>query len=197
MIERDEELASLQNTYRGIREAGSFLVIEGEAGIGKTRLAEEFLTRLRASGTVVIAAQCYPGQASMAYAPLVEGLRRALVESARADWSQVLPPLWLNESARLLPELSPKGVDPTLDVSLDSPGAQIRFYEGLTQVLLAICGNDPPGVLFLDDLQWADEATIDFLTLPGAQVARASHLDPGYLDRGRSPLRAPVTPSLC
>ncbi len=31
-------------------------------------------------------------------------------------------------------------------------------------MLLAICGNDPPGVLFLDDLQWADEATIDFLT---------------------------------
>ncbi len=50
MVERDEELAALQNTYRGIREAGSFLVIEGEAGIGKTRLAEEFLTRLRALG---------------------------------------------------------------------------------------------------------------------------------------------------
>jgi predicted ATPase/DNA-binding SARP family transcriptional activator len=164
MIARDEELASLHNVYRGIRENGYFLAIEGEAGIGKTRLAEELLARLRSSGTVVIAAQCYPGQAGMAYAPLVEGMRRALVESVRADWSQFVPPLWLNEAARLLPELSPKGVELALDTSLDSPGAHIRFYEGLTQVLLAYCGNDPPGVFFLDDLQWADEATLDFLT---------------------------------
>ena len=164
LVGRERELAVLENAYYGIKQNGYFLVIEGEAGIGKTRLAEEFLSHLRSTGAVAIGAHCYPGQADLAYAPLVESLRRTLLDPARKDWAQSVPPLWLHEASRLLPELNPKEMGAYQGASLESPGAQIRFFEGLTQLLLALCGSHPPGVFFLDDAQWADEATLDFLT---------------------------------
>src|SRR5256885_7203783 len=48
---------------------------------------------------------------------------------------------------------------------LDSPGAQSRFFEGVRQVLLSICNPDGkyPGVIFFDDLHWADGASLDLL----------------------------------
>jgi predicted ATPase len=49
-------------------------VLEGEAGIGKTRLAEEFLGHARSCGAGVVAARCYAGQANLAYGPFFEGL---------------------------------------------------------------------------------------------------------------------------
>jgi predicted ATPase len=46
----------------------------------------------------------------------------------------------------------------------ESPGAQARFFEGVCQLLQALCGQSPPGVVFFDDIQWADEASLDLLT---------------------------------
>src|SRR6185503_3702866 len=46
---------------------------------------------------------------------------------------------------------------------LDGPGAQAHFFESLRQVVLRLCDGDRPGVLFADDLQWADVASLDLL----------------------------------
>jgi DNA-binding SARP family transcriptional activator len=164
LVGREAEMHALQQVYARVVDDGHFLVVEGETGIGKTRLVEDMLTNLRSRGVVTIAGRCYSGQANLAYAPVVEGLRSAIQENRRPGWEQTLPALWLNEAARLLPELRRLGVGPGLEVPLDSLGAQFRFYEGLSQLLLALCGESPPGVVFIDDLQWADEATLDFLT---------------------------------
>jgi predicted ATPase len=79
-------------------------------------------------------------------------------------WHQALPGYWLAEAARLLPELSRLRPDIPSPPPADSPGAQARFYEGLSQVILALCGAQPAGVLFIDDLHFADEASLDLLT---------------------------------
>jgi predicted ATPase len=139
-------------------------VLEGEAGIGKTRLAEEFAAHAMAAGATTIGGRCYDGESGLAYQPLVEGLRAALTGQADSTWLKGVPTPWLAEASRLLPELLDlrPGLEPA--PPLDSPGAQSRFLAGLSQVVLAALRAPVPGVLVLDDLHWADEASLDVLT---------------------------------
>jgi len=170
LVGRREELAALESRYAGMGAGGYFMVIEGEAGIGKTRLAEEFLRRRIASGAAALTASCYSGEAYLAYAPFIEALQSAFKIASRPNWRASLEEGSLVEAGRLLPGLA-HSISPTAALPA-SPGAQMRFYEGVGQVLRAACGESPPGILFLDDLQWADEASLDLLTY----LVRRRHL---------------------
>ena len=170
LVGRWEELSALESRYTGMQASGYLMVIEGEAGVGKTRLAEEFLRRRIASGAVPITASCYSGEAYLAYAPFIQALQTAFKRADRSDWRVSLEQGALVEAGRLLPELA-QDLSPAAPLS-DAPGAQMRFYEGVSQVLRAACGESPPGILFIDDLQWADEASLDLLTY----LVRRRHL---------------------
>ena len=110
---------------------GRLLTIEGEAGIGKTRLAEDFLQNLASQGAVILSARCYEGENNLAYASLIQILRAGLRQpQAAANLSEVSP-YALAEAGRLLPELL-EGQEAGLPTgSLEAPGAQNRFYEGI------------------------------------------------------------------
>lgn len=164
LVGRGVEWEALLGAYDAIHGDGRLVVLEGEAGIGKTRLAEEFAAHARRQGASVITSRCYDGEASLAYAPLVAALRAALVDEERARRLGELPAQWISEAARLVPDL--ERVRPGLPFAppLDGPGAQAHFFEGLRQVLLAACQGTKPGILFFDDIQWADGASLDVLT---------------------------------
>ncbi len=147
----------LISSYERIGTDGHLVVLEGEAGIGKTRLADELLAHARASRGATVVARCNEGESGLAFGLVAELLRAAL---ARDGWLETVPAHWAAEGGRLLPELS--GSAPV--APLDSPGAQSRFVEGLSQVLLAACTGSSPGVLFVDDVHWADESSLDVLT---------------------------------
>ncbi len=164
LIGRASEWKTLVSAYDASRANGQVIIIEGEAGIGKTRLAEEFLADLRRTGTTTISARCYEGETQLAYGPIVAALRAALAQPALAARLSAIPPLWLSEAARLLPELATTRPGLPLAPPLDSPGAQSRFFEGIRQVLLALCGEARPGVVFVDNAHWADNASLDLLT---------------------------------
>jgi DNA-binding SARP family transcriptional activator len=164
---RAAELALLTDAYDGATAEGRLAVLDGEAGIGKTRLAEEFLAIARQRGACVIEARCYAGETYLAYGPILAALRGALAQPGALARLKALADSWLVEAARLVPELARlrPGLPPP--PPLDSPGAQSRFFEGICQALCALCGGSGAsarGVLFVDDTHWADSASLDVLT---------------------------------
>jgi DNA-binding SARP family transcriptional activator/tetratricopeptide (TPR) repeat protein len=160
LVGREREWRALLDAYGAVAANGRLVVIEGEAGIGKTRLAGELVGHARALGASVVSGRCYEEEAGVAYGPFIEGLRAVL---AGGSPLAAVPEHWLAEARRLLPELAefhPGLPDPG---PLDGPAAGRQFFEGVSQVLLAACGGPVPGLLVLDDLHWADEASLDVL----------------------------------
>ena len=145
--------------YQSVSQEGRLCVLEGENGIGKTRLAQEFLAYTQANGAICLSARCYQGESDLAYGALIESLRAALKDEGTARLGGVAPH-WLAEAARLLPEFDSLFPELPQFSSMDDPGAQSRFFEGLVQVILALCAGEMPGVLFFDDLHWADRPSL-------------------------------------
>ncbi len=183
LVGRSQETVALLRAYEKAASGGYFLALEGEAGIGKTRLAEEFLGYARSRGAIAVAGRSYEGEADLVYGPFIEALRSALNLSQSAARLAEVPAHWLAEAARLLPELADLAPRRQATPPLEGPGAQGRFLEGLTRTLLGLVaridhpgyeerrssnsGEDasgPPGVLFLDDLHLADAATLNLLS---------------------------------
>ena len=163
LVGREKTLRQMQQLYQFATADGKLIALEGEAGIGKTRLAEAFIDQARSGGARIIQARCYSGETGLAYAPFIVGLSAALALPGSAERLKTLAPGTLAEAGRLLPELR-ELAGPSAPVSLTPrDGAQTRFYEALRQVLNVLLRGDVPGVLFLDDLQWADAATLDLL----------------------------------
>ncbi len=139
------------------------VLVIGEAGIGKTRLASEFVAWSRAQGAEVLRGHAFEMGGRLPYQPLVEALRERLeAENAPED---LLEDVWLAELARLLPELRVRYPDlpaPTED-ELTAKG---RLFEAVARLLDALCQRAPL-LLLVDDLQWADEASLDLVRYLG------------------------------
>jgi predicted ATPase len=163
LVGRSHELEQLSRIYEGVQQNGAIAVLKGEAGIGKTRLAREFINQLQRQGTAVLSAQCYAGESNLTFTPLIDLLRQGIDISGDRMWWQGLNPHLLSEVSLLLPELSEIIQDlPTSQLN-DGPGAQIRFYEGVCQTFEVLVDGPSPGALFIDNLEWADDSTLDLL----------------------------------
>ncbi len=167
---RDRELAALTAAHAAAAGGGQLVVIEGEAGIGKTRLFDELARRARAAGAVVLAARCHGDEAGLPYGPVVELLRDAL-QHGGDGWSDAVASQRLVDAALLLPELAGLRSDMAAPLPLDGPGARIRLLEAVAAVLTAACDGPAPGIVFLDDVHGADEATIDAIAYLGRRLA--------------------------
>jgi DNA-binding SARP family transcriptional activator len=157
LVGRQVEWKQLQDTWRATVDGEPRLVLlRGEAGIGKTRLAEEMLTWARRQGITVAASRAYAAERALAYAPVIDWLRTN-------DLQEVLSRLedaWLVEVARLLPELLVK------HPHLPSPGPLVdgwqrqRMFEALARAFTA---HNQPLILLVDDLHWSDDETLAWL----------------------------------
>jgi predicted ATPase/DNA-binding SARP family transcriptional activator len=164
LVGREHEWQAIIDAYQSAHTDGYLCLIEGETGIGKTRLTLEFLNHIRQTGAPIFQARCYEGETDLAYGPIIAGFSALLKQQETAERLTHLPEHWLGEASRLIPEISTISGVPPPSTSLEGPGARVRFFEGLRQVLITLLTNTLPGVLFLDDLHWADAATADFLT---------------------------------
>jgi len=158
LVGRKAEWARLLTAWRAAAAGQPQLaLIAGEAGIGKTRLAEELCAWVARQGADVAVAHCYPGSGAVAYAPVVEWLRDAAFRSRLT----VLDDVWLVEVARILPALladRPHLVSPS---PLTEAWQRTQLFEALARAVLGEAHT--PLLLFLDDLQWCDQETLDWL----------------------------------
>jgi DNA-binding SARP family transcriptional activator len=135
------------------------VALRGEAGIGKTRLAHVFLAWGVSQGANVLQGRAFESGSHMSYQPLIEALRPLLKrEDAPAD---MLEETWLAPLSHLLLEL--RELYPELPAAyLEVDGGRTQLFESLVHLTLALASQSPL-VLFVDDLQWADSATLDWL----------------------------------
>jgi DNA-binding SARP family transcriptional activator len=170
LIGRAEALATLVDAHAAAQPDGGLAVIEGEAGIGKTRLANELVSLARSGGAVVLTARCHDDEAGLPYGPIVELLREAMRSAELAGWPDGLSAQRLADASLLLPELADLRQDVPDPLPLDGPGAQVRLLEGVADVIGTACQGLEPGVVFLDDVHAADEATIDTISYLGRRL---------------------------
>ena len=167
LVGRDADLEALTAAHSDAAEQGRLGIVEGEAGIGKTRVAAEAITRITERGGVVLATTCHYDEAGLPYGAVVELLRQAL---EHPGWDGEVAPARLADASLLLPELAGLRSDLPSPLALEGPGARARLLEGVTAVLGAASAGPAAGVVFVDDVQWADEATIDVLAYLGRRL---------------------------
>lgn len=175
LVGRTDELESLLSV---LSEAPAVAVVEGEAGVGKTRLVTELATRPELAGRRFLTGACRRIREPFPLGPLVEALRGCDKELERVTVSPVAGAL-----RPLLPELS--AVLPPQPPPLhDRASERYRMFRGLAEVLGAL-GRV---ALVLEDLHWADEQTLEFIGYllaeppPGLSVVltfRGQEVDPG------------------
>ncbi|HVP04022.1 MAG TPA: AAA family ATPase, partial [Solirubrobacteraceae bacterium] len=152
LVGRGEELAAFDAALEHARGGDPVTVLlGGEAGIGKTRLVDEFSGRAFAQGARLLSGACVDlADAALPYGAVVDALRAVPVEAY-----EPLAPAVRRELAALVPEAAPD------DLPYD--GAQGGLFGALLRLLEQL-GREEPLVLVLEDLHWADPSTRDLVS---------------------------------
>lgn len=157
LIGRERELQTLAECWRdAVRGVVGFAVVSGEAGVGKSRLLEEFSATVQRGGGVAAYARCFAAKGRLPLAPVSEWLRSPALRSGRDRLDEV----WAREVDRLVPSQG-AGQAARPGPMADS-WQRHQFFEGLARAVLAV---ERPTLLVLDDLQWCDEDTLAWLQL--------------------------------
>jgi DNA-binding SARP family transcriptional activator/tetratricopeptide (TPR) repeat protein len=160
---RDEELGLLREEFaRACSGQVRVVLLGGEPGIGKTRLAEEITADATAQGLPVAWGRCYEGRGAPAHWPWIQVMNSVLarvdddtmrrsVATGAAELAQIVP-----EIKELVP-----GLDPPSPV--DPATAQFRLFQAYLGFLRRTAATQPLLVV-LDDLHWGDAPSLELLT---------------------------------
>ena len=159
LIGREAERAQLLQIMQEARfGCGSLILLQGDAGVGKTRLAEEALVMARRLGCQTLVGRCHEQQgtpALIAYTEVLEEASRLMPAPAFRQAIIASAP----ELARLMPELHRLFPDMAPPLQLP-PELRQRYLFTSVREFLTRCSRFMPLVIFIDDLQWADESTL-------------------------------------
>jgi predicted ATPase len=168
LVGRDDDVATLTAAFdASAAGAPRFVIIRGEAGIGKSRLVLEATNAARSDGTLVLVGECLDiGVAGLPYLPIAETLRGLARVLTPETLAAVLGP-GRRDLAALVPELATDAVDPGADQppppQLASGLGQARLFERVLGLVGAL-SERAPTVLVIEDVHWIDRATRDLLT---------------------------------
>ena len=170
LIGRDAERAQLVESLHQARSGrGSLILLLGDAGVGKTRLAEEALTVARQLGCQTLVGRCYEQEGTPALIPYIEVLEEASRLMPAAVFRRAIGAS-APELATLMPELHRLFPDMAAPLELP-PQLRQRFLFTNVREFLARSGRFMPLAIFIDDLQWADESTLQLTQQLAQQLA--------------------------
>jgi tetratricopeptide (TPR) repeat protein len=137
------------------------VLVTGEPGSGKTRLARELVDYARITGGAVLQGGCYELEAATPYLPFVEALRTWVHESTDEELRESVGDAGA-ELARLAPELESRIGPFPEGPALSAAEQRLRLFDGVARCLFNLA--EPRGLLlFIDDLQWADQASLSLM----------------------------------
>jgi tetratricopeptide (TPR) repeat protein len=175
-VGRERELHTLEAALRDAQSGHArLLALVGDAGIGKTRTVEEFVRRTELPAGRVLWGRCPEQPGAPTYWPWVRAIRayadhedpgvlRAHLAGDAGIVARMVP-----ELGERLPDLAPARVDE------QDPQARFRLFDGVTSLLQRIATNAPL-VVVLDDVHWADEASLLLLAFVARETRGAQIL---------------------
>ncbi|MCP3142481.1 protein kinase domain-containing protein [Pyxidicoccus xibeiensis] len=199
LVDRERELTALLTQWARAREGqGSLVLLQGEAGIGKSRLIQEFLERVPLEQAFRLRAQCWSQFVTSAFHPVIEALQRLWLSPERSPADslrglQTCVASW---------ELTPMQAH-LLGALLGLPVAELPVHQRLTPerqmeevlealgTLLVHGASVHPLLLVMEDLHWADPSTLKLLDALLARVQSARIL---VVLSARPEFHAPWTP---
>ena len=162
LVGREEELDSLRRQWReALRGNARLVLLSGEPGVGKTRLANELLAYARLHGGIILQGGCYEYEAMVPYLPFSEALR---------DWVHGQPTRQLgeilgdnaSELAKLAPEIESRLGPLSSNLALAPDQERMRMFDHFARFLDDLAAEKGL-LLFLDDLHWADKGTLSLV----------------------------------
>jgi class 3 adenylate cyclase len=167
LVGRQQELSELEDALLSAnRGDGRFVLLAGEAGIGKTRLARELERRARKLGCEVLWGSCSEAELSLPYLPFVEAIGSKLDEqdtdALRAELGSIVA-----ELAQVFPQL---GEGSPSAAQSDPAQARLRLFESIV-ALLDLWARTGTLLVVLDDIHWADSSTRELLEYLARRLA--------------------------
>jgi predicted ATPase len=172
-VGRQEEMAELTHVMdEAISGRGRIVMLMGEPGIGKTRIAQELAAMAEGRGVQALWGRCYEGVGMPPYWPWLQ-LLRSHIHKADAEQLRREMGAGASDIAEILPELGQKLPGLTLPPALDSPEqARFRLFDSITTFLKNASGAQPL-MLVLDDLHWADRPSLLLLEFMAREVGQS------------------------
>ncbi|GAB4504399.1 MAG: AAA family ATPase [Anaerolineales bacterium] len=169
LVGREHEMDALRIRWKQAAQSqGGIVFISGEAGVGKTRLTEEFAAVVRGHGGIVARGRCYEPERMLPHQPLAEILHDLITQGGHAV--QSLPDWARNELARIIPDLlaPPIRYEPSSS-SLPTDQQAILFH-----AIAAAIGQfalRTPLLIVWEDLHWATDSTLAAVHYLARQIA--------------------------
>lgn len=159
MVGRERELAELDRALERLAESQPWVIhLIGEPGIGKSRLIGELARRAEARGCLVLVGRAAEFEQDVPFGAVIDALNDHLGE-LDASLVRALPPRALQELAEVFPSLSEFADEESAPRGLAD---RYRFHYAIRQVLERLAGRRPV-LLALDDVHWADPASVDVI----------------------------------